>query len=143
MGDPVASRVQEKHHRGGASVADVTAVTTFGRSDNATNTLRPSWMLRFPGDSEHELRTVYAYDTDGNVTGVTLGAGATSRAESASNFVDSRYPGTLTNAKNHSETLTHYARFGLVKTLTDANNRTTMLRYDAFGRETSAKRRTR
>ena len=124
-------------------MADVTAVTTFGRSDNATNTLRPSWMLRFPGDSEHELRTVYAYDTDGNVTGVTLGAGATSRADSASGFIDSRYPGTLTNAKNHSETLTHDARFGLVKTLTDANNRTTMLRYDAFGRETSAKRRTR
>ena len=131
-----ASRIEEKHHRGGVSAADVTAVTTSGRSGNATNTLRPSWTLRFPGDGEHELRTAYIYDTDGNATSVTLSTGATSRAESASRFIDSRYPGTLTNAKNHSETLTHDARFGLVKTLTDPNNRTTTLAHDAFGRET-------
>ena len=131
-----ASRIEEKHHRGGVSAADVTAVTTSGRSGNATNTLRPSWTLRFPGDGEHELRTAYIYDTDGNATSVTLGTGATSRADSASGFIDSRYPGTLTNAKNHSETLTHDARFGLVKTLTDPNNRTTTLAHDAFGRET-------
>ena len=130
-----ASRIEEKHHRGGVSAADVTAVTTSGRSGNATNTLRPSWTLRFPGDGEHELRTAYIYDTDGNATSVTLGTGAISRAESASGFIDSRYPGMLTNAKNHSETLTHDARFGLVKTLTDPNNRTTTLTYDAFGRE--------
>ena len=131
-----ASRIEEKHHRGGVSAADVTAITTFGRSGNATNTLRPSWTLRFPGDSEHELRTAYIYDTDGNATSVTLGTGATSRAESAENFIDSRYPGTLTNAEDQSETLTHDARFGLVKTLTDPNNRTTTLTHDAFGRET-------
>ena len=131
-----ASRIEEKHHRGGVSAADVTAITTFGRSGNATNTLRPSWTLRFPGDSEHELRTAYIYDTDGNATSVTLGTGATSRAESAENFIDSRYPGTLTNAEDQSETLTHDARFGLVKTLTDPNNRTTTLAHDAFGRET-------
>ncbi len=81
------------------------------------------------------MRTAYVYDANGNVTGVALGTGAASRAESASNFIDSRFPGTLTNAKSHSETLTYDARFGLAETLTDANGRTTTLKYDAFGRE--------
>ncbi len=130
-----ASRIEEKHHRGGVSAADVTAVTTFGRSGNAANTLLPSWMVRYRGDSEHELRTAYSYDADGNVAGVTQGAGASARAETASKFIDGRYPGTLTNAAGHAETLTYDARFGLVKTLTDANGRTTTLKYDAFGRE--------
>ncbi len=130
-----ASRIEEKHHRGGVSAADVTAVATFGRSGNAANSLRPSETVRFKGDAEHELTTKYSYDADGNVAGVTQGAGAASRAESASNFIDSRFPGTLTNAKSHSETLTYDARFGLAETLTDANGRTTTLKYDAFGRE--------
>ena len=126
-----ASRIEEQHHRGGVSSADVTAVTTFAPHGS---TMRPRQTVRFPTDSEHELTTTYAYDADGNVTRVTV-SGATSRADRASNFIDSRYPGTLTNAENHSEALTYDARFGLVETLTDANNRATTLAYDAFGRE--------
>ena len=129
-------RIEEKHYRGGASSADASASATFGRSGNAANTLRPSRMLRYAGDSEHELRTTYSYDAHGNATGVTLGTGAAARAEAASNFIDGRYPGTLTNAAGHAETLTYDARFGLAETLTDANNRTTRVTYDAFGRET-------
>ena len=55
----------------------------------------------------------------------------------ASNFSNSRYPGTLNNALNHSNTLTYDTRFGSIKTLTDANGRVTTMSYDPFGREIS------
>ena len=55
----------------------------------------------------------------------------------ASNFINRRYPGTLNNALNHSNTLTYDTRFGSIKTLTDANSRVTTMSYDPFGRETS------
>ncbi|MCY3818279.1 MAG: Ig-like domain-containing protein [Gammaproteobacteria bacterium] len=123
-----ASRIEEKHRRGGVSAADAAEVAAFDRHGD---TMRPGKAVRFKGDSEHQLTTSYAYDADGNLKGATTGG----RAESASNFVDKRYPGKLTNAAGHSETLTWDARFGLVATRTDANGRTTTLAYDAFGRE--------
>ena len=88
--------------------------------------------------AEHQLTTTYAYDgPKGNLTRVTdSGRGATPREEEAADFIDGRYPETLTNAADHGEERTYDARFGLAKTLTDANDRTTTLAYDAFGRET-------
>ncbi len=82
--------------------------------------------------------TNHTYDTEGNLTDVefTEGNVATARTETARDFADGRYRETLANAVGHEETLTYDARFGLVKTLTDPNNRTTTLKYDAFGRET-------
>ena len=132
-----ANRTEEKHYPV-VDTADVTRVSTFARSGNASDTLRPSAIVRFQGDSEHELTTNYTYDTDGNITDVVVTEGdtMTARSETARDFIDSRYPETLTNAASHSETLAYDARFGLVKTLTDANTRDTALAYDAFGRET-------
>ena len=92
---------------------------------------------RFPDNAELKLKTGYKYDATGNVLSVQVsGANIDPRAATASNFVSSRYPGTLTNAVGHEETLTYDARFGAVKTLTDANDRVTRLAYDVFGRET-------
>ena len=50
----------------------------------------------------------------------------------ASNFINRRYPGTLNNALNHSNTLTYDTRFGAINKLTDANGRITTLSYDPF-----------
>ena len=128
-----ANRIEEKHHRGGVAAADVTTVTTFERHSAS---LRPSRRARFANDSSHKTTTAWVYDADGNVTSVTdSGAGETSRAQGSSSIADRRYPGTLTNAAGHRETLIWDGRFGLVKTLTDANGRATKLSYDAFGRE--------
>ena len=85
-----ANRIEEKHHRGGVSSADVTAVTTFGPHGS---TMRPRQTVRFPGDSEHELTTAYAYDTDANVTGVTVQArprGRTARRTSSTAAIRAR-----------------------------------------------------
>ena len=131
-----ASSVEESHNHPDATLdLDVETTTT---SAPWRSTMRPGRMVRFAADTAHTLITDYMYDTaNGNLNQVTVsGAGETSRTEKATNFIDSRYPGTLTNAASHSETLAYDARFGLVKTLTDANTRDTALVYDAFGRET-------
>ncbi len=80
--------------------------------------------------------TNHTYDTEGNLTDVefTEGNVATARTETARDFADGRYRETLANAVGHEETLTYDARFGLVKTLTDPNDRTTTVTHDAFGR---------
>ena len=127
--------VEESHnHPDDTSDLNVRTKTRFSRHGD---TLRAGRIVRFKDNTEHELTTDYAYDhRNGNLTGVTVsGMGETSRADGASEFIDSRYPGTLTNAAGHDEILTYDARFGLVKTLTDSNDRTTKLKYDAFGRE--------
>ena len=132
-----ANSVEESHNHPTLSLDVETTTTTAAYG----NTMRPGKIVRFMGDTEHELTTNYTYDASGNMivatdSEVTVGTSTTDRAEKAENFIDSRYPGTLTNAEDQSETLTHDARFGLVKTLTDPNNRTTTLTHDAFGRET-------
>ena len=55
---------------------------------------------------------------------------------SASNLVDGRYPGTLTNAARHAERVDYDQRFGVPKRVTDANGRVTVLSHDPFGRLT-------
>ena len=65
------------------------------------------------------------------------GVHVASGTNQASNFSNRRYPGTLNNALNHSNTLTYDTRFGSIKTLTDANGRVTTMSYDPFGREIS------
>ena len=132
-----ANSVEESHNHPTLSLDVETTTTTAPHG----NTMRPGKIVRFEGDTEHELTTNYTYDASGNMivatdSEVTVGTSTTDRTEKAENFIDSRYPGTLTNAEDQSETLTHDARFGLVKTLTDPNNRTTTLTHDAFGPET-------
>ena len=106
-------------------------------------------MERFPADSsttpptaadtEHYLRTVYAYDTRGNHVSVTVsGANVASRTSRALFDADeARYPRALRNALGQEHSLVHDKRFGLVKQTTDPNNRTTTLAYDPLGREKS------
>ena len=126
--------VMDYHEGAGGDTADRRVTTDFTAHGN---TLLMGTETRFPGDAEHRLLTEYGYDTRGNVTSAEVsGANVDLRRARASNFIASRYPGTLTNALRHRETLTYDARFGAVKTLTDANGRITRLAYDSFGRET-------
>ncbi|MFC4875476.1 RHS repeat-associated core domain-containing protein [Microbulbifer halophilus] len=91
---------------------------------------------RFPGDPNYELTTSYQHNANGNlVNETTSGANIATRSSSASNYIDRRYPGTLTNPLGHQISITYDARFGTEKTVTDNDGRTTKIEYDAFGRE--------
>ena len=123
--------------RSGSLTLDRTQLSTFTRYGN---TNRMDTATRLDGDTRLELTTDLDYDATGNPNSSLVRGCATcnvaARTESASGFIDGRYPGTLSNALNHSQTMTYDARFGLPKQVTDANGRITQATYDAFGRET-------
>ncbi|MEW5249187.1 SpvB/TcaC N-terminal domain-containing protein [Microbulbifer sp. 2201CG32-9] len=123
---------------GGTAERTVTAMASpFG------NTNRIGSLTRFPGDTRYELNIQYGYSGDGNLSSETVsghasavpGAEIDQRSSSASNFLDKRYPGILTNALSQSVTVAYDQRFGLPESVTDANSRTTLTEYDPFGRE--------
>ena len=103
---------------------------------NQTNALGS--LTRFPGDSRYELTTSFSYNAQGLRKGeTTSGVNIDTRSNTASNFIDQRYPQTLTNALNHPITFQVDPRFGVAAQVTDANDRTTTIDYDSFGREVS------
>ncbi len=132
-----AKQVDQSYYLGGDMNKDAerTQRTTF---TPYSNSLKVDTMVRYPMDTEYQLITDHDYDEYGNRTSTTVsGSHVASGTTLASNFSNSRYPGTLNNALNHSNTLTYDTRFGSIKTLTDANGRVTTMNYDPFGREIS------
>ena len=130
-----AEQVDMAYHKGANMMAERTRQTTFTAFNNS---LKVDTMKQYPMDTEYELITVYYYDGNGNRTSTTVSGGnVNSGTTLASNFINRRYPGTLNNALNHSNTLTYDTRFGAINKLTDANGRITTLSYDPFGREIS------
>jgi RHS repeat-associated protein len=104
--------------------------TPFGNSNNIGS------VTRFPGDPNYELIVSYNYDGNGNVSGeTTSGVNIDTRSLSATSYIDKRYPATITNALSQNITISYDSRFGSAKNVTDANNRTTTIGYDPFGRE--------
>ena len=136
----------EAHHRSDASSAERTLWTAFTPSGN---TVSVASARRFgtadgacsglansaSGVAGLALTTAVAYDANGNPTSETVSGGnVASRTTTASAYADARWPGRLANALDHAETVVYDARFGLPKTVTDANGRVTETRYDPFGR---------
>ncbi len=141
-----ANEIRRSDFAGGSSTATRERRTTFTHHSSSN---RVDTMERFPADSsttpptpadtEHYLKTVYAYDTSGNhFSTMVSGANVVSRTSRALFDADeARYPRALRNALGQEHSLVHDRRFGLVKRATDPNNRTTILAYDPFGREKS------
>ena len=132
-----ANQVDQSYYLGGDmnTNAERTQRTTF---TPYTNSLKVDTMVRYPMDTLYQLTTDHHYDSHGNRTSTTVSGGnVASGTNQASNFSNRRYPGTLNNALNHSNTLTYDTRFGSIKELTDANSRVTTQSYDPFGREFS------
>ncbi|WP_444886553.1 DUF4225 domain-containing protein [Microbulbifer sp. JMSA008] len=99
-------------------------------------TNRVATQVRFPDDSDLRLSTDYNYDEFGNLISETVsGANVETRTTFASNFIDRRYPETLTNALEQPLTLRYDHRFGAVSEVVDLNQRKTSVVYDPFGRE--------
>ena len=141
-----AKEVKRSDFAGGSSTAMRERRTTFTHhsSSNRVDTMErfpadSSTMPPMPADTEHYLRTVYAYDTRGNHLSTTVsGANVASRTSRALFDADeARYPRALRNALGQEHSLVHDKRFGLVKRATDPNDRTTTLAYDPLGREKS------
>ncbi|MDE0223711.1 MAG: Ig-like domain-containing protein [Gammaproteobacteria bacterium] len=141
-----ANEIRRSDFAGGSSTATRERRTTFTHHPSSN---RVDTMERFPADSsttpprpadtEHYLRTAYAYDTRGNHLSTTVsGANVASRTNRALfDASEARYPRALRNALGQEHSLVHDKRFGLVKRATDPNNRTTTLAHDPLGREKS------
>ena len=146
-----ACRGSVRHYRNGGSFVEREQWTAYAPHGN---TLEVASATRFSSRSDancpmeagaaptpqpgYELTTSYAYDAQGNLTetevATSMRGHVAGRKNSASNFMDRRYPGTLANAAGHRETYSYDPRFGLVKNSTDANGRTAERLYDSFGR---------
>ena len=147
-----ACRGAVRHHRNGGAFVQREQWTSYAPHGD---TLEVASATRFPSRPDancpmqagaaaptpqpgYELTTSYAYDAQGNLTETEVSPSmrghVVGRKASASNFIDGRHPGALTNAAGHRETYTYDRRFGLVRNSTDANGRTTERLYDPFGR---------
>ena len=136
----------EAHHRNGAAAADRTLWTAYTPHGS---TMAPASERLFGAKDADvcaglangaapaglALTTATAYDDNGNPTTRTVsGGGVASRTTTASAFSDARHPGAVANALGHRATFSHDARFGVPKSRTDANGRTTRRKLDPFGR---------
>lgn len=110
--------------------------TIFSRYQN-TNALGSR--TEYSGDPQLERTTTLSYDAVGNVTNIATDAvGVTQQNLSFSSpYLENRYPIQVTNALGHTQTSNIDKRFGKASSVTDFNNLTTNIAYDAFGRETS------
>lgn len=97
-------------------------------------TLRAESVVEMAGTSG-ELTTSTTFDAYGNPTSAThVGANVSSRTQHLANYLDKRYPQTITNALGHTTTLTYDTRFGAVESVTDPNNLVTRFARNKLGR---------
>ncbi|MFT4924636.1 MAG: RHS repeat-associated protein [Phenylobacterium sp.] len=86
-------------------------------------------------DNSLALFTTYAFDHQGNPSSTTVsGDKMAERATTLTHYRDGRYPTTITNALSQSATYGYDSRFGLVNSITDANQQLTRHKYDPFAR---------
>jgi RHS repeat-associated protein len=94
-----------------------------------------------PDIAQLTLVTSYTYDAFGNKTAVTVSSPATgdaaiaSRTTSTTYTADGRFPATVTNALNQSESRVYDAALGALTSQTGPNGLTTSWQYDSFGRK--------
>ncbi|MFS1525698.1 RHS repeat-associated core domain-containing protein [Microbulbifer sp. 2304DJ12-6] len=99
------------------------------------NSMKIATSTRFPENAKYELTTKYSYDDSGNILSETItGAGIEERTSTIDNYIDKRFPTTLTNALGQITALEYDKRFNQVKAIT-ANGQTTRIHFDNFGRE--------
>ncbi|WP_157954004.1 RHS repeat-associated core domain-containing protein [Microbulbifer sp. A4B17] len=138
-----ASAQEQRHFSGDvAGKADQEVSSTM---TPYANTNRVETITRYPGDAQYQMVVSYSYDAYGNVTNETAtgkidstinGSGTQTRSTTVEGaFDDARYPTSLSNSLSHNITLGYDNRFGSVTRVTDANNQSTSIQYDPFGRE--------
>jgi RHS repeat-associated protein len=126
--------------------SETTTVETipFGSASTTVNvsrtqypgSLRAESVIEMAGTSS-ELTTSTSFDAYGNPTSVTqVGANVSSRTQQLANYLDNRYPQTITNALGHPTNLTYDRRFGTVESMTDPNSLVTRLTRNNLGRVT-------
>lgn len=92
-----------------------------------------------PDNTSLRLETAYTYSTLGNVTGTTISSPATgqqaiqSRSASAGYDSRGRFPTSVSNALNHTETRQYDSWFGTVWNLTGPNSLSTLNYYNDLG----------
>jgi RHS repeat-associated protein len=98
------------------------------------NTLAPEYVTQHPAtDTAHQVR--FGYNANGSISWIERsGASFTTRTVNLTNYLDSRYPQSVTNAAGHTTTLTYDLRNGNPSSITDPNQVGTQLTYDSFGR---------
>jgi RHS repeat-associated protein len=90
----------------------------------------------YEGNAALELTTTQQWDAEGHVIAQSVsGVNVAQRSNTASNFSDARSPQTQTNALGHMTQAQYDPRFEQPTQVTDANNRSTQIEYDALGRE--------
>jgi len=83
------------------------------------------------------LNADYSYDQFGNLVSTTNALGSIVTTEYETDFYT--YPEKVTNSLGHTVQYVYELKFGMVKSVTDANGATAANSYDSFGRITQAK----
>ncbi|WP_444917757.1 RHS repeat-associated core domain-containing protein [Microbulbifer sp. JMSA003] len=131
-------------YKGGITASPERVKTVIAAPYGSSN--KAGVITQYPDDNQYELTITRSYDANGNLSEETVSApdqaddrlDISSRSFSVSNFIDKRYPQSLTNEINHIVTVDYDPRFGAVSSVTDTNGRNASMTYDAFGRETKS-----
>ena len=133
-----AHRTENKQYSGASTLEQHQVQTATQYLKGARPTALTQSTTAFPGDAQLELTNRFSYDSAGRLLSTTQsGQNVASRTNSIVSYADGRYPELLQNAYNHSLGSDYDGRFGLATRITDANNLSTTVDYDNFGRETS------
>ncbi len=114
--------------------ANIISKKTFEYADNRGNLTRETaWFSA----QEQGPYTQYAYDPYGNVVSTTNALGHTVTTEYETDFYT--YPQKVTNSLTHSIRYVYDPKFGVVKSVTDANDATSTTTYDSLARPLQVK----
>ena len=112
----------EVRHKNVPGESDSPVVTTTYAQESGK--LAIDSMTRNPS-TDLDLVTNYTYNSNGNLTNIGIsGDDVSPRNISYSSYIDSRYPGSITNGVGHVSTSTYDKRFGAPLKTTDPNGHT-------------------